>query len=438
MKILITGICGFVGSTLTRALRRSLEIIGWNGRLWVVAVVLVWLFTAFLAMYSGHGNQVWRGMGVYCGSQSFGDARIVTLAWDHVRQGHGAYDELPGNQHFNYPRVWLLPGFLGLGEGHTVMFAGAGVFFFYLSVFLGMGRLHSAEVVIYILALCSPAAMLAVEKGNIDLFVFGLVSLGVVWAAKRRVLSTTVLWLAAVLKLFPIFALPICLREKKRRGFTVLAIAGFGFLLYLLATLPDIVQIRTLTPRPTLFGFGCMTAVDGITKWLHQHGYENHLTAALRWLAFSMALIIALFAGWFGLNHRRQNVPPTGTLDAFRAGALIYLGVFLIGNNYEYRLIFLFLCLGQLLMWIRDDREFRPLARVVVLSLLVSVWEFWPLSNQFPGCNLIIPIAQTAHWTLFAFLTWLVAATLPDWLVATGGEYLPQGQGRQRSDANSK
>ena len=400
----------------------------WDGRLAVVAVVLLWLSIALGAVYSPQRDQIWRHMGVYAGIESFSDARVVTVAWDNVRQGHGAYDELPGevpNQHFNYPRVWLLPHFLGLGARHTEAFAWAGILFFYLSSFLLMGRLTTSEALIYILILCSPASMLAVERGNTDLFVFGVVVMGVLWATKSGSLSMAVLCAAAVLKLFPVFALPICLRENKHRALTTMAIAGGGFFVYVLATLPDIVQVRAVTPHPTLFGFGCMTLVDGIIKWLAMHGHENHFTTAFRGLGFAAAVAVFLAAGWSGLKHRYQNASSSRKLDAFRAGALIYIGVFFIGNNYEYRLIFLVLCLGQLLIWRRGDQKFRRLAAVTLLAAGLAVWARWPLANELPGCNLAIPIAQIAHWTLFSLLAWFIGATLPDWLVNMVVGYLP-------------
>jgi hypothetical protein len=259
--------------------------------------------------------------------------------------------------------------------------------------------------------------MLAVERGNIDLYVFGLVALAVLWAAKHRTLSETVLWFAAVLKIFPVFAFPVCFRENKRRAVTTLVIASCGFLLYVLATFPDMVQIRAVTPHPTLFGFGCMTLVDGIGKWQVMHGHQNNFTTAFRSLGLLVALAVALSAGWSGMKHSRPNASSSRKLDAFRAGALIYIGVFFIGNNYEYRLIFLLLCLGQLLMWMRNDLEYRAKAALAILALLLAVWERWPLANALPASYLAIPVAQIAHWSLLWLLAWFLGATMPDWIV---------------------
>jgi hypothetical protein len=104
---------------------------------------------------------------------------------------------------------------------------------------------------------------------------------------------------------------------------------------------------------------------------------------------------------------------------------MIYLGVFLIGSNYEYRRIFLILCIGQWLAWLREDRSFRLPAAVAVVAFLLSVWERWPLANGLPGSILVVPVAEIASWTLFGLLAWFVAATLPDWLAEIGAGFRP-------------
>src|SRR5207244_3442623 len=65
----------------------------------------------------------WQDLGVPGEKPSFLDLRSVTTAWDCTRRG---IDVLPRNpcdpqqRPANYPRVWLLPWRLGLGEGATV------------------------------------------------------------------------------------------------------------------------------------------------------------------------------------------------------------------------------------------------------------------------------------------------------------------------------
>src|SRR4029079_696030 len=69
--------------------------------------------------------------------------------------------------------------------------------------------------VLYGVALCSPAVMLGIERGNVDLTLFALV-VGAVLLAQRSVrgviASCALLLLAALLKLFPVFAAGFLLR----------------------------------------------------------------------------------------------------------------------------------------------------------------------------------------------------------------------------------
>ena len=65
----------------------------------------------------------WRDLGVPGKSLSFFDLRSVTTGWECDRRG---IDVLPRNpcdpeqRPANYPRIWLWPSGLGLGEGATV------------------------------------------------------------------------------------------------------------------------------------------------------------------------------------------------------------------------------------------------------------------------------------------------------------------------------
>jgi hypothetical protein len=272
-----------------------------DGRLAVATAVALCLAVATVGTYLGHRIAVWQLLGVYAENISFGDARAVTGYWDSAREGHSPYEDFPGkppNLIFNYPRLWLVPGYLGLGERNTDAVGCVAAAIFLAGAFSLMGRLNSAEAWVYALAVCSPAAMLAIERGNSDEIVFGLVGLGVACAPKRHALSLAILWLAAALKLFPVFALSVFIRENRRRALTLIGIASVAFLAYVLATLPDIVRVRELTPYPTLFGFGCLTVVDGVGKWLTMHGHEHHLTPLLRGLARSVAIAVALAAGY--------------------------------------------------------------------------------------------------------------------------------------------
>ena len=119
-------------------------------------------------------------------------------------------------------------------------------------------------------------------------------------------------------------------------------------------------------------------------------------------------------------------------IDAFRAGAAIYLGTFLLGNNWDYRLIFLILAIPQLVAWARDSAcAVRRAARVVLAAILVSLWHlmFVRIFCRLPhGYLLSTLIDGLAGWTAFAGLTYILCRSLPDWVREDGhGTYAPWG-----------
>jgi hypothetical protein len=96
-------------------------------------------------------------------------------------------------------------------------------------------------------------------------------------------------------------------------------------------------------------------------------------------------------------------------LFAFRVGAGIYLGSYLLGTNHDYRAACLVFCLPLLLRLLRQDASHRW-AFVALLLVLVSVdWLYFAPDGGWLDSTL----KQGISWALFFCLTGLFAATLP-------------------------
>ena len=70
-------------------------------------------------------------------------------------------------------------------------------------------------------------------------------------------------------------------------------------------------------------------------------------------------LVVAAPFVWF--RGRRRLAEPDQDADssarlAFYLGSLIFLGTFAVGNNFDYRLVFMLLTLPQLFDWVTDKR----------------------------------------------------------------------------------
>ena len=170
----------------------------------MVAALCVYLGSVVLG-----GQEQWHRLRVPAQTPTFFDMRSVTSAWECDRKG---IDPLPSNpcdphgRPANYPRLWLLPSRLGFGDSATVPLAVANALFFLAVAVVFVGRLRVWEGLVVALALCSPAVMLGVERGNVDLSVFAVLMVALMLFRRQawmRIVSHFLFLLAAMLKIFP-------------------------------------------------------------------------------------------------------------------------------------------------------------------------------------------------------------------------------------------
>ena len=369
----------------------------------VVVVLILCVYFALLLALGGHRS--WNRLGVPDLSPSFLDMRSVTTGWVCTRRG---IDVLPMNpcdplkRPANYPRIWMGFSFLGLGPASTVplgllngavfLIAAIGFFMYPRSGLLG--------AVLYGAALCSPAVMLGIERGNVDLTLFAVVTLAVVVARRERfgpVLAGALILAAAVLKLFPIFSLGLLARQRQRVfiGGSVLVI----FAAYALVTLGDIRTIGKVVPQASAYSYG----LDISGRWLAGPLGTTSLVSDVALAA--LALSLAVVAGT-RLRSSPDSRPSTARgardLDAFWAGAGVYVGPSCLFHSFDYRLVFL--PARRSLSSSRWALRAKPVAWVSLGALLMTVWLVGP-SVLRPG-----EIAQTV---LLAGLVAGLIATVP-------------------------
>lgn len=394
-------------------------------------ILLLMLGAYFLLLAAVGGQPHWADLGVSPGRLTFLDLRSVTSGWECTRRG---IDVLPANpcdplgRPANYPRIWMSPAFLGLGEGSTVVLG----FFVAAAFFIGAlavlpARVNAYEAVIYGLALCSPAVMLGVERGNVDILVFALVVLAVLLlrrSERSRVVGHVLLLFAAMLKLFPIFAAVVLLRGRR-------ALIGFGlvvggFLIYAYSIRADLRTLVHVVPQGDAFSYG----IRIFTEWLAA-GAGSIVSFPLRvWDGGVAAIIVAV--ALYAYRGGRRSLPRVfdsaaqRDFDLFVAGAAVYICSYFLLRNYEYRLVFLLMTVPQLLRWVRDR---RALAIVSILALLGTLWfdellvakvpllgramRGWNDFSTFAPFNQPLPAVVIMQLTLFAGLIGCLAAGVP-------------------------
>ena len=448
---------------------------------WHPLYLLLAAFVAFglLLRFYGYEN-TWRLWKIEPMTPHFADLRVITAGCESRAQGFDPLIENPADhwqRSLNYPRIWQCLYHFGVNQSHTT-WIGLGVILSFLAGVCFLARnvpnLHAAIIV---LAVLSPATLLGIERCNTDLLMFALMALSLAALSRTHgidvgsppvgspllqvlpngriggpppgmnrgpdtslrqrlrlgtarsgptlesasvtvfhVLAAAVLYLAFLLKLYPIFALPVFLSRPRASFLRTAAILIALALAYGLFTWSDLRLIRDATQRCTDISYG----IDVFWMWMMNQ------RPILGFPAFFVSYAAVLAALLFACRGLSSDSPPgplpaSRHLDAFRVGASIYVGTFLLGTNFEYRLIFLIFALPQLLAW-RSSAS-PCLSRVSLATLIgifiamwhmvvaVLIWRCLPYGDYVSNV-----IDQAAKWTVFGGLLCLIVQSMPDWV----------------------
>jgi Glycosyltransferase family 87 len=409
-----------------------------DGRSIVVGVVALYL-TLVAGMRALRDLDIWPWLGVPSGPSIFFDARNVAAAVECSRLGHDPLVDNPcdpwGRVMF-YPRVWLVLRWTGLEQRHTLLFGVVVITVFLVLLLLLFGRLSVVEGLVVAVAVCSPAVMFAVERANMDLVVFsGLALSALVWrrgSARAEFVAVALVLLMAVAKLYPAVALLAFLPTRRRSTRVAAAVAVLVFVLYAVATREDVATISSTATQGQYYSYGARILLGEL-----YHGVLGEQWGGSRALAQVMVLLAAVVLGlalWLWLRHRSRRsaegepvpeMPETSDLIAFRMGALVYVGTFVAGNSFDYRLVCLLLTLPYLLRWPlhRGSAEPATLPRVAAAVVLVQLWV-GTLSEQLRLLD------ELVSWTLAGMLVVLLARSAPSATAVLRGRASADSQGR--------
>jgi hypothetical protein len=379
------------------------------------------------------GYQQWGRLGVGPSmGVRFPDLRNLTAAWDCTRKGIAVLPVNPcdfDNRPANYPRLWLLLYHLGLRQGNTYTLGLiVGGVFLAAAVAVLPGRASWWETAIYALALCSSAAMLGVERGNVDLVLFAVVALAVLVSRRGLiglVVADTLVFVAACLKLFPIFALGYSVPRRSRRALIANVIVIICFAVYLFAIHHQLDQIRAALPQEDNWSYG----LRRVSKWISA-AVEGSGATAWSLPSWDVLLLITMTAtAWLVPRGTRRSFAAASEaagwrdLDLFWAGACVYVGTYAIARNYDYRLVFCLLTIPQLCRW---SAARSKLAWLTLAALLATMWldgyYSWFLSTWLTNWSTFtavgphgqtLPLAAIAQFILAVTLLCLLATTAP-------------------------
>lgn len=367
-------------------------------------------------------QQMWKLWQIPVMPLSFADVRTITGGAETYGMGLDPLVVNPGDpwgRIMNYPRVWQWLYFAGVDSGSSVYFGVGLAVLFVLGILLHTPPAPDKPTVLALLAgIFSPAVLLGIERGNTDLLMYFLLSVAIYSLDRDRWRGRTVaivaMLAAFVLKLFPIFGFAVLLRERRRIFVLLSLLVVVLALLYTALTFADLERILRGTPVGVVWSYG----MDVL--WLSLADYSPVLGRMARNLAHVLALLGLAVAAQGLRSPHRQVEADHRSVDGFRVGAAVYVGTYLLGSNWDYRLMFLLLAIPQLMTWARAGHGRQSAAASgVMLATGIATWSFVihdALTGLRGGALAALLLDALAHWVIYLGLAYLLAWSSPDWV----------------------
>jgi hypothetical protein len=397
----------------------------------IAATVLMWLL--LLVLFKSYGyHETWELWNVPTAKDTFLDFQLIPGSAESFRQGfeptiNNPFD--PAQRIFNYPAFWRLFFYTGITVKDTIWFGVSMILLFFLGVFLFPGRLSIASVIGMLLVIFSPAAMLLYERGNVDLAVFFICALTVYAESYSSNMAALVIVFGSIVKMFPFFGVTILWKESKRKFWLLFSICLAVLLIYMVLTWDSVKASWNTTMRGNGLSYGTNVFVtrywvaisNVLTRWFTLQ--QTDLVLKYGPLIVALVLLLAIFLLAL-VSAQNFEFTDERNMAAFRMGAAIYAGTFLLGNNFDYRLAFLIFVMPQLVEWTRlSNKTFQAFAWAGIVLILLSCWHLWiaeiPLEFIFHSVEdsqkFWIILDETFNWLLFADLAYVLIASAPEW-----------------------
>lgn len=140
----------------------------------------VLIFVSFFKFY-GYNN-TWGLFNIPYLTPHFTDLRTITGGAASFAQGLDPMVNNPGDpwgRRMNYPRIWQSLYLFGVNQDHTTYLGIIFICLFLVGIILILPNTNYTTLLFVMLAVLSPATLLGIERGNIDLLMFFLVALSV-------------------------------------------------------------------------------------------------------------------------------------------------------------------------------------------------------------------------------------------------------------------
>ena len=401
-----------------------------NGRSVLIGAVLLIWGGIIWSFFSNGYIKTWELWHVPAMSPPFLDFRLIPGAIDTFRAGVDPAVSNPNDplgRLFNYPKIWYGLFSLKISQEDTVWICIVLIALFFLILFAFPERIRVRDSLLLLLFIFSPACMLLYERGNVDLIFFILSGLIIMTVNRWPIAAASILLTAAFFKLFPFFGIIIFFSENKKKFYALFGIVAAIFLLYVLFNIQSLKASWLLTQRGTEVSYGVYIIFEILGNYFRYYLLkvvpEYQIKNIMMFLPY--LIVFLLLVGIYIISMRQKPVFPVTSernLSAFRFGAAIYVGTFLLGNNWDYRLAFLLFVIPQLSQWFFESKgKNRWICFGLFLVMVASCWDtvIFDYGLAFLGGRYRLRLSvfdEIMNWSVFSGLAYLLIASSPTWL----------------------
>lgn len=334
----------------------------------ILYLIIVGIGAILLSSFGWKG--FWSSLHIPTMSPCFADMRTVQGGLESIQSGHNPQLINPGDpwgRTMNYPLVWLnIARLMKLDdEVHFLIFCSGLVLSL---VMVSAYMLFMFPSGFLLCSILSSATLLAIERGNNDILAFLLLF---AFAYSGRSFLNIALLAAVLLKLYPIFAMHSVLAKREYCRLLVLLVGISCVLAFIYCEIPAIRSGNTANGTLS-YGISSIKTVTKMIMHLIPGGTPLHYVAVTGILFATFCYLLKSFF----LKPFMADVTNHGTRSSlFLIGAAIFVYTFILAANWDYRLIFLILCIPYLSL---PEHGWQGKALcVMILFAMNEIWLRW-------------------------------------------------------------
>lgn len=197
-------------------------------------------------------NKIWN---VSLVQPQFIDIRSITAYNETIELGGNPYINNiadPYNTKMSYPPFWAyFAEITGISHANAILFGSFNIILLYIGFLFWSFKINNKIGISILLIICffSPSTVLLMERGNIDMIVFFLLSCAILY--NNIYIFNTLILLSALIKVFPIFT--IFSTKNLKQNWINICLILFMFLIYVLLNIQDFQLMKEGIPPTNCF-----------------------------------------------------------------------------------------------------------------------------------------------------------------------------------------